>query len=152
MTRRKGQRSGRGCWAPGPSYPTGRSLSPLVSLKVWVSGCSWDLLFSESRRFHKMHFPRTNYQNRLRMPAFRACDFVSRLPIRQSWGANCRKSPAMSANTPRFAETRRGRRSETVASNGSSYSLQFGGNVPQSVSRDDRRAARGFRRAGPRRL
>jgi hypothetical protein len=34
------------------------------------------------------------------MPTFRAFDFVSRLPIRQSPGANCRKSPATSANIP----------------------------------------------------
>jgi hypothetical protein len=34
------------------------------------------------------------------MPAFRAFDFVSRLPIRRSGGANCRKSPAVSADIP----------------------------------------------------
>jgi len=34
------------------------------------------------------------------MPAFRALDFVSRLPIPQSQDANCRKSPAMSPIIP----------------------------------------------------
>jgi hypothetical protein len=34
------------------------------------------------------------------MPAFRAFDFVSRLPNRQSQGANRRKSLATSANIP----------------------------------------------------
>ena len=34
------------------------------------------------------------------MRAFRACDFVSGLSIHRSWGANGRKSPAMSADIP----------------------------------------------------
>src|SRR5258708_2008376 len=32
--------------------------------------------------------------------AFRAFDFVSRLPLCRSGGGNCRKSPALSANIP----------------------------------------------------
>jgi hypothetical protein len=44
------------------------------------------------------------------IPAFRAFDFVSRLPISKSRERNCRKSPALSAEIPvlqRFsAETR----------------------------------------------
>jgi hypothetical protein len=34
------------------------------------------------------------------IPAFRAFDFVSRLPISQSRARNCRKSPALSAEIP----------------------------------------------------
>jgi len=34
------------------------------------------------------------------IPAFRVFDFVSRLPISQSWERNCRKSPALSAEIP----------------------------------------------------
>ena len=39
-------------------------------------------------------------ENGPEMPAFRALDFVSRLPNRQSQGANRRKSPATPANIP----------------------------------------------------
>jgi hypothetical protein len=35
-----------------------------------------------------------------KIAAFRAVDFVSRLPILQFWGVNCRKSPGTSAIIP----------------------------------------------------